>query len=272
MASIREYLLPLGIIFAIAVAGVVPPPPARAPEPSEPEVAGSELELPFEDVREPTRTWIVRIPPNVTEGTDAFACWRVEGEGNVSETAVLYDDESHDGPDASPDDYADAALPGGEPAHPEDGYRIPGTFCTLVPMAAEGDLFVRAFATEDEESTGRVSDEHRIARTSLPAAPPSPPPTTNTTDPTPAPEPTQAPPPEPAPTNDPEPATPSPVPTNDTATNETATNETATSETSPATDANSRDERGPAEQPPEENEGETWWDYLLPTRKKEKPP
>lgn len=99
---------------------------------------------------------------NATAGGNATVCWRVEGLGNVKHTAVHYDNVSHNATNATFDQYkGGAAYPDNATALDPDGYDLPGTFCTSVPVD-EGTVYFRAHVIDVTGGKGKVSEEGSV--------------------------------------------------------------------------------------------------------------
>lgn len=108
-----------------------------------------------------TVDWSGTVPTAWPAGTLATVCWEVTGTGNVAHTAVHADNETHaDELDAAFTDYDGTAYyPDNETAESDDGYDLPGVFCTgvAVPATAGETVFLRGHVIDSAGGTGRLT-------------------------------------------------------------------------------------------------------------------
>lgn len=131
-------------------AGTTPTPPSPTPTPPPP-IPTPPVTLPA--VTPPTpgavggaanatvsRVYVVSAPEKAANGTSPQVCWRVEGTGTISHTALHWDTAPKG--DASFSAYANAVYPNNGPA--AGTHRLPGTFCAT--LAVDQTVYYKAHA------------------------------------------------------------------------------------------------------------------------------
>lgn len=107
---------------------------------------------------------VTSLPPSAAQGGSALVCWAVEGRGTIPHTAIHFDNETHPGANVEFGAYDSGfSYPGNQTQQDPDGYEIPRTFCTEIPVGDE-TVYFRAHAMIT--APGLLSQEHSIAVTS----------------------------------------------------------------------------------------------------------
>ena len=105
-----------------------------------------------------SRVYVVSAPEKAGNGTNAEVCWRVEGTGTITHTALHWDTTPKG--EASFAAYANAVYPNNGPA--VGSHALPGTFCaTLGPVS--GTIYYKAHAMVDPTKSQLGPEEVIIA-------------------------------------------------------------------------------------------------------------
>lgn len=105
-----------------------------------------------------TKVYVVSSPEKVSNETTAQVCWRVEGTGTISHTALHFDTASH--PDGSFSAYPQAVYPNNGPA--VGTHRLPGAFCAnLGPLNAT--TYYKAHAMVSPAASQLSTEESIVA-------------------------------------------------------------------------------------------------------------
>lgn len=105
-----------------------------------------------------SRVYVVSSPEHAANGTNADVCWRVEGTGTITHTALHFDTASH--PDGDFAAYRDAVYPNNGPAVGQ--HKLPGVFCAKIGPIS-GTVYYKAHGMVDPAHSAVSTEETIIA-------------------------------------------------------------------------------------------------------------
>ncbi|HET6405196.1 MAG TPA: hypothetical protein VFH78_11150 [Candidatus Thermoplasmatota archaeon] len=101
------------------------------------------------------------LPATAAAGSAVEVCWRAEGSGVSTHTALHWDTTSH--PNAiSFQDYPNAVYPDNGPATTTGSFTLPGPFCAELTMPQSGTLYFRPHAIYPAPGGQVLGDEYAI--------------------------------------------------------------------------------------------------------------
>lgn len=110
---------------------------------------------------------VVRAPNEAAANETVTVCWAIDGEQTINATGVVWDTESHNVENVTLEAYVEGPIYPDNATEPAaEGYDLPGTFCTGIPMPADAEsIYFRAWNTLPGTEREALSLERAIAVT-----------------------------------------------------------------------------------------------------------
>lgn len=101
-------------------------------------------------------------PVKVASNETLVVCWKLEGKGNVTHTAIHWDSTSHASSDVTFQAYPKAAYPDNKSAGADATFAIGKSYCTGIKAPEKGKIFLRAHAIDVRGAPGVLTPEYQL--------------------------------------------------------------------------------------------------------------